>query len=69
MGLLKAGTMTSLIKYGALNTNSRSLIEAFELYSKLLNIIAEFQPDAIAVEQPFVAKNARSAFAVEERRQ
>jgi crossover junction endodeoxyribonuclease RuvC len=56
----------SLIKYGALNTNSRSPIgeRLSFLYSKLMNIIETFQPDAIAVEQPFVAKNARSAFAV-----
>jgi crossover junction endodeoxyribonuclease RuvC len=56
----------SLIKYGALNTNSRSPIgeRLSFLYNKLINIIGTFQPDAIAVEQPFVAKNVRSAFAV-----
>lgn len=57
---------TSLIKYGALNTPSRSPIgeRLSFLYSKLMDIIAEFQPEAVAIEQPFVAKNAKSAFAV-----
>jgi crossover junction endodeoxyribonuclease RuvC len=56
----------SLIKYGALNTNSRSPIgeRLSFLYRRLVDIITEFQPDVIAVEAPFVAKNARSAFAV-----
>ena len=56
----------ALIKYGALNTPSRSQIgeRLSFLYGKLMEIIAEYQPEAVAVEQPFVAKNARSAFAV-----
>jgi crossover junction endodeoxyribonuclease RuvC len=56
----------SLIKYGALNTNSRSSIgeRLSFLYGKLMQIIAEYQPEVVAVEQPFVAKNAQSAFAV-----
>jgi len=60
------GNDISLIKYGALNTNSRSPIgeRLSFLYSKLMDIIRTFQPDTVAVEQPFVAKNARSAFMV-----
>ncbi len=60
------GNDISLIKYGALNTNSRSPIgeRLSFLYGKLIDIIRAVQPDAVAVEQPFVAKNARSAFAV-----
>jgi crossover junction endodeoxyribonuclease RuvC len=56
----------SLIKYGAWNTNTRSPIgeRLSFLYEKIMTIIAEYRPEAIAVEQPFVAKNARSAFAV-----
>ncbi len=56
----------ALIKYGALNTDSRSPIgeRLSFLYDNLMVIIAKYQPDAIAVEQPFVAKNARSAFMV-----
>jgi crossover junction endodeoxyribonuclease RuvC len=56
----------SLIKYGALNTPSRSPIgeRLSFLYSNLQTIISQFNPEVMAVEQPFVAKNARSAFAI-----
>lgn len=56
----------SLIKYGAWNTPSRSPIgeRLSFLYSRLLEIINEFKPAAVSVEQPFVAKNAKSAFAI-----
>lgn len=55
-----------LIKYGALNTPSRSSIgeRLSFLYSNLQAIIAQYQPEVVAVEQPFVAKNAKSAFAI-----
>jgi crossover junction endodeoxyribonuclease RuvC len=57
---------TSLIKYGALNSPARSSIgeRLSFLYANLVEIIARYQPDAIAVEQPFFAKNAKSAFAI-----
>ena len=55
-----------LIKYGALKTVERSPIgeRLSFLYKRLNEIIREYQPEAVAVEQPFVAKNARSAFAI-----
>ena len=34
------------------------------LYRNLCRIISQYQPDAVAIEQPFVAKNARSALAI-----
>lgn len=34
------------------------------LYAKLLDCIAECKPHAMAIEQPFVARNVRSAMAV-----
>jgi len=34
------------------------------LYNKLMEIISRHQPDAVAVERPFMAKNARSALAI-----
>ncbi len=34
------------------------------LYTKLSQIISYYRPEAVAVEQPFVAKNARSALAL-----
>jgi crossover junction endodeoxyribonuclease RuvC len=56
----------SLIKYGALNTQSRSSIgeRLSFLYSELIKIISQYSPEVVAVEQPFVAKNAKSAFAI-----
>ncbi|MBN1191548.1 MAG: crossover junction endodeoxyribonuclease RuvC [Dehalococcoidales bacterium] len=56
----------SLIKYGAIKNTSRSSIgERLNfLYDELLGIIGEYSPEVVAVEQPFVAKNARTAFAI-----
>jgi crossover junction endodeoxyribonuclease RuvC len=34
------------------------------LYTELEKIIARHKPDAIAIEQPFVAKNVKSALAI-----
>ena len=34
------------------------------LYNRLVEIVSHCQPDAVAVEQPFIAKNARSALAI-----
>jgi crossover junction endodeoxyribonuclease RuvC len=34
------------------------------LYRELTEIIEKHRPDAVAIEQPFVAKNARSALAI-----
>lgn len=56
----------ALIEYGTLATKERSPIgeRLSFLYHELLEIIHSHQPDAVAVEQPFVAKNARSALAI-----
>ena len=56
----------TLIDCGALTTAARSPIgeRLSYLYNQLLEIITRCQPDAVAVEQPFMAKNARSALAI-----
>ena len=56
----------SLIDYGALVTSERSPIgeRLCYLYRELLCIIQNYQPDMVAVEQPFVASNVRSALAI-----
>ena len=56
----------TLIDYGVLNTPARSSIgeRLSYLYNKLVEIILKSQPDAVAIEQPFVAKNAKSALAI-----
>jgi len=56
----------SLIDFGALKTSERSPIgeRLCYLYRELLCLIQSYQPDMVAVEQPFVASNARSALAI-----
>ena len=57
---------TTLVGYGALATQARSPIgeRLSFLYGALLEIITQYRPDAVAVEQPFVARNVKSAMAV-----
>ncbi len=60
------GDKTSLVDCGALKKPGSSPIEerlSF-FYGELLEIISRYQPDAVAIEQPFVAKNVRSALAI-----
>jgi len=56
----------TLIDYGALKTRTGSPIgeRLSYLYNELLTIIQQQQPDAVAIEQPFVAKNVRTALAI-----
>ena len=56
----------TLVDCGALITPPRSPIgeRLSYLYHQLMSIISRYQPDAVAVEQPFVAKNAKSALAI-----
>ena len=56
----------SLVCCDSLSSPSRSPMGqrlAF-LYDNLSEIISRYQPDAVAIEQPFVAKNARSALVI-----
>jgi crossover junction endodeoxyribonuclease RuvC len=57
---------TTLIDYGVLTTKARSPIgeRLSFMYNKLLEIISKSQPDAVAIEQPFVAKNVKTALAI-----
>lgn len=34
------------------------------LYNKIEEVISRYQPDAVAIEQPFVSKNVKSALAI-----
>ena len=56
----------TLISCGALVSQARSPIgeRLCFLYDALLKIIARYHPDAVAVEQPFVARNVRAALAI-----
>jgi crossover junction endodeoxyribonuclease RuvC len=52
--------------FGAITAPARSPIgeRLYFMYQRLLEIVKSQRPDAAAVEQPFVAKNARSALAI-----
>ena len=56
----------TLVDCGALTVSPRSPIgeRLSFLYNKILGIISRYQPDTTAVEQPFVAKNVKSALAI-----
>jgi len=56
----------ALINCGALTVPARSSIgeRLSYLYNQLLEIVSRYQPDAVAIEQPFMAKNVKSALAI-----
>ena len=66
-GIIEAnGDKITPISYGALVSRTRSPIgeRLSYLYKALWEIIARYQPDAVAVEQPFMARNVRAALAI-----
>jgi crossover junction endodeoxyribonuclease RuvC len=56
----------SLVDFGAISVPEHYKIgeRLSHLYKELLEIIQRYHPDAVAVEQPFIAKNVRSAMAI-----
>ena len=56
----------ALVDYGALTTSPNMPLtqRLHALYLGLLEVIARYQPSVAAIEEPFVAKNVRSALAV-----
>lgn len=56
----------TFVACNALTCNQRSPLgeRLSYLYNELSDVIVRYQPDAVAVEQPFVAKNVRSALAI-----
>ena len=66
-GVIDAGDgVLCLVDYGALKCSTR--ITTAErlgiLYNKLFEIVKEYRPDAVAIEQPFVAENVKTALAI-----
>lgn len=59
------GSIT-LVRCGALASQARSPIgeRLSFLYQAICEIITRYQPDTLAVEQPFVAQNVKAALAV-----
>jgi crossover junction endodeoxyribonuclease RuvC len=60
-----AGQM-AMIACGVLSSPARVPVEKrlSSLYKKLVEVVASHRPDEVAIEEPFVAGNARSALAV-----
>jgi len=56
----------TLIDCGVLTASGRSPIgeRLSFLYNQLLEIVLRYQPDVVAIEQPFLAKNVKSALAI-----
>jgi crossover junction endodeoxyribonuclease RuvC len=56
----------SPVDYGAIKVSERTQIgeRLNRLYHELIKVIQRHKPDAVAVEQPFVAKNVRTALAI-----
>jgi crossover junction endodeoxyribonuclease RuvC len=57
---------TTLINCGALTTSARSPIgeRLSYMYNQLLEIVSRYQPNGVAIERPFLAKNVKSALAI-----
>ncbi|MFC2035196.1 crossover junction endodeoxyribonuclease RuvC [Chloroflexota bacterium] len=56
----------TMVGCGALTVSVRSPIgeRLSYLYNQLVEIVSRYQPDGVAVEQPFVAKNIKTALAI-----
>jgi crossover junction endodeoxyribonuclease RuvC len=56
----------TMVACGVLSLPSRVPVEQrlSSLYKKLGEIVARYKPDEVAIEEPFVAGNARSALAI-----
>ena len=67
-GVIEGGDEeAALVDYGVLNSPRRSPIgeRLSYLYNGLVEVITRFQPDVMAVEQPFVmTRNVKSALAI-----
>ncbi|MGD0779340.1 MAG: crossover junction endodeoxyribonuclease RuvC [Dehalococcoidales bacterium] len=56
----------ALVDFGAITVPEKSPMgeRLNRLYQELLKVVQRYKPDAVAVEQPFVAKNVRTALAI-----
>jgi len=61
----EGGGMT-MVACGVLSQPSKVPVERrlSSLYKELVEIVARYKPDEVAIEEPFVAGNARSALAI-----
>lgn len=54
------------LDFGVLTASGRVPLpdRLYKMYKELLELVERHQPDEVAVEEPFVARNARSALAI-----
>ena len=62
----EGGGGLDMVGYGALSFSTSSPVEErlHHLYEGLVEIVARYRPDEVAIEEPFVARNVRSALAI-----
>jgi len=62
----RSGSQIAMLTCGVLSAPQKMPVEErlCTLYDGLLKIVTEFKPEEMAVEEPFVANNARSALAI-----
>lgn len=65
-GVVDADEEMHMVSSGVLNSSSRTprAEKLRSLYAGLNKIITEYQPDEVAIEEPFMGQNAHSAFAI-----
>jgi crossover junction endodeoxyribonuclease RuvC len=65
-GIVDEAEGMTMVACGVLSLPSRVPVEQrlSSLYKKLGEIVARYKPDEVAIEEPFVAGNARSALAI-----
>jgi len=65
-GLVRGKTEPSLITYGVVSTTSSEMMEQrlLQVYDAVRKLIEEYEPDELAIEQLFFARNVTTALAV-----
>jgi crossover junction endodeoxyribonuclease RuvC len=60
------GSGMTMVTCGVLSLSSKVPVEQrlSSLYKKLCEVVARYKPDEVAIEEPFVAGNMRSALAI-----
>ena len=64
------GNVFSLVNYGAITTDAKEEMpdRLVHLYKELMNIINEFKPDQVAIEELFFNQNTKTALMVSQAR-
>jgi len=65
-GVVDVNGEMQMVDCGALNLASRIPVEErlCSLYAELGNIISRHRPDEVAIEEPFIGRNVKSAFSI-----